>query len=379
MKKYKIIFQHPAIAHYRAELFRLLYKSPDIEIKLILNRENTLYPAAKVSDSFPGTTVLDTDNNKGWRKQLFHVQMKSDYDCIIATLPISLPSILALIATFIRRKPLILWSETWRKFGDPAKNKPAPVYWLKNLLYRFIVRRSSALLVPGTSAKEFHIQSGVKPEKIFIANQSASPPPFCEAKNIHIRPKESSEKILLFSGRLMKFKGATLVIKAFARVEGKLENLRLVIIGDGPCADECRNLIDDLKLQNIEFVGAIPYEDLYPYWQLADAFVIANTGDPYSDAWGIVFNEALSMGLPVICTEYAGAVEDLVKDGYNGIVVDAGDPEKLAEAIVGLFEDDAKMKIMGQRSREIYHEFNNYEKMAKAFTDAVDYVMVRDI
>jgi glycosyltransferase involved in cell wall biosynthesis len=303
--------------------------------------------------------------------------MKDDYDCIIATLPTSIPSLLAFAATKLRRKPLIFWSETWSPCGYPVKNRSGILLCLKNLFYKFIVRGANAIVVPGTSSKEFHQKLGISPDKIFIANQSAMELPANSNGNIKITDKEASEKILLFSGRLMNWKGPDVLLRSFAEIEKKANNIRLVIIGSGPLEEECKQLINDLQLKKVDLVGSVKYEDLFNYWSIADLFVLPNTGRPHPEAWGIVFNEALSMGLPVICTKYAGAVKDLVHDGENGLIVEAGNPEELAEAIIKVLQDEETIKAMGECSRKIYNQFNSYEKMAGGFKDAINYVMRR--
>jgi glycosyltransferase involved in cell wall biosynthesis len=87
---------------------------------------------------------------------------------------------------------------------------------------------------------------------------------------------------------------------------------------------------------------------------LADALIFPTHSDP----WGLVVNEAMSCGLPVIATNVAGCVADLVQDGDNGFVVSPSDSSQLAAAMASLAGDSELRIRMGSRSRERIQEFS---------------------
>jgi glycosyltransferase involved in cell wall biosynthesis len=87
---------------------------------------------------------------------------------------------------------------------------------------------------------------------------------------------------------------------------------------------------------------------LAAYYALADVFVFPTHTDP----WGLVVNEAMACGLPVISSGAAGCAADLVESGWNGRVVSPGDVEQLAAAMAELAGDNELRSLMGQRSRE---------------------------
>jgi glycosyltransferase involved in cell wall biosynthesis len=90
----------------------------------------------------------------------------------------------------------------------------------------------------------------------------------------------------------------------------------------------------------------------------------------FSDPWGLVVNEAMACGLPVIATSVAGCVADLVQDGKNGRVVAAGDVSALSTAMRETAEDEALRVLMGERSRELIRGFTA-QTWAEGFVHAV--------
>jgi len=98
----------------------------------------------------------------------------------------------------------------------------------------------------------------------------------------------------------------------------------------------------------ILLAGFAQRERLAAYYGLADALVFPTHGD----AWGLVVNEAMACGLPVICSDAAGCVEDLVQGCGNGRVVPAHDVAQLSAAMAEVAEDDELRLRMGERSRE---------------------------
>lgn len=106
------------------------------------------------------------------------------------------------------------------------------------------------------------------------------------------------------------------------------------------------------------------------YYGSVDILVLPSLSDP----WGIVINEAMAFGLPIISTDAAGATYDLVKDGVNGFVIKAGSSDELYVALKNLCDSAELRQIMGERSLEIIQDYTP-EKWAKAFVAAVETIL----
>jgi len=101
------------------------------------------------------------------------------------------------------------------------------------------------------------------------------------------------------------------------------------------------------------FPGFLQRDELSAFYALAEALVFPTHSDP----WGLVVNEAMACGLPVIVTDVAGCVSGLVRDGENGYVVGASDAEGLSQAMERLLSAPDLQQQMGYRSREISSRF----------------------
>lgn len=142
--------------------------------------------------------------------------------------------------------------------------------------------------------------------------------------NLQPQPKytqRSEVKNFLFVGRLVEEKNLPLLIAAF----NELSDLTLNIIGFGELGTELKNLV---KSDNIHFLGAVDNKKLPSFYQQNDVFVLPSN----SETWGIVIDEALNNGMPVIVSSHVGCKEDLVTD-ETGIIFESDNKESLKNAI----------------------------------------------
>ena len=123
-----------------------------------------------------------------------------------------------------------------------------------------------------------------------------------------------------------------------------------MIAGDG----EERPLIEQILGENgvahhVHLIGSKGYEELPSYYGLAEVFIHAST----TEQWGLVVNEAMASGLPVLVSNRCGSAPDLVQEGVNGWNFDPSDQEQLTELMLKISSDSALRKEMGGQSREI--------------------------
>lgn len=117
-------------------------------------------------------------------------------------------------------------------------------------------------------------------------------------------PYYDDEKInLLFVGRIEKRKGLIYLLRSFELLQKKLKNLRLIVVGDGDLKKECEDFVNQKKLPEVVFVGAVKNEDLPIYYASADIFVSPAT---HGESFGIVLLEAMASGLPVVAFANTG-------------------------------------------------------------------------
>jgi phosphatidylinositol alpha-mannosyltransferase len=118
------------------------------------------------------------------------------------------------------------------------------------------------------------------------------------------------------------------------------------VAGDG----RDRHAIDSLSEADrarVRMLGAVPHEDLPPYYGAADVFVAPATGQ---ESFGYVLVEAMAAGLPVVASDIAG-YREVVRSGIEGLLVPPGDPPRLAEAVAGVLSDPVLAARLSEAGR----------------------------
>jgi 1,2-diacylglycerol 3-alpha-glucosyltransferase len=138
-------------------------------------------------------------------------------------------------------------------------------------------------------------------------------------------------------------------------VGSEREPWHLVLAGDGVLRAEIERRIFNLHLTGfVKVAGYISYHDLPAYYGLAGAFVLASVSEP----WGLVINEAMAAGLPVLASDRCGGAPDLVAEGRNGFTFDPYDAKGLGALMTRIASDECDRAAMGATSREIIAQWD---------------------
>lgn len=174
-----------------------------------------------------------------------------------------------------------------------------------------------------------------------------------QASDIDIFRKKyrlESNRIILFVGRLVKYKGLEYLLKAMRTVIENFGDACLLIVGDGPLRKELENLTRKNALEKyVSFFGNIDSENLRIIYALSDIFVLPSISN--SEGFGIVLIEAMAHAKPVIASD-VGGVPYVVKAGINGLLVPPKDYEMLGKRIIELLSDTNKAQELGRRGQE---------------------------
>lgn len=186
------------------------------------------------------------------------------------------------------------------------------------------------------------------------------------------------EAYFIVSARLIKKKNLSFLLDAYShyRVRAAHAPLDLVIIGDGPLRSVLEAHVCELGLEkNVHLPGFIQYERLPTYYGLARALVMPSI----TDQWGLVVNEAMASGLPVLVSTGSGAAQDLVAQGKNGYTFDPSRTEDLAQQMVTISAATAaRIAEMGAASRAIIEAYTP-QRFASAATSLVETVRTRPV
>jgi len=250
---------------------------------------------------------------------------------------------------------MILWSESNRHDTRSGRG-------LVESMKSYFLSRCDRFVVPGTSAREYLEMLGAEGRQITIAPNAIDNEWF-RGQAQAIREDSSKFRVefglpsrfLLFSGRLVSEKGVFDLLDAYAKLAVDVRSqVDLVFAGDGASKQELERLARKIRPGTVHFPGFQQREQLAGFYALAEALILPTHSDP----WGLVVNEAMACGLPVIVSEVAGCAVDLVEDGWNGYVVAARDTEALADTIHRLATDSQVRGKMGANSLKRIQNFS---------------------
>ena len=249
----------------------------------------------------------------------------------------------------VHRIPLLLWSEStaldWRQ-----------CHRVVEFMKKRFLSLCQSFVVPGESAFQYLKDLGIPDERIFTAPNAVDIRLFAalaeeaNREQLRVRARLSLPlRYFIYVGRLVRAKGVFELVEAYAQLDDEIRaKVGLVFVGDGADRSELIKRASRITPEKIQFPGFVQREGLAEFYALADALVFPTHSDP----WGLVVNEAMSCGLPVIVTRVAGCAADLVKDGWNGFVVPPRDPSQLAAPMARLAGSSGLRIQMGSRSRE---------------------------
>jgi glycosyltransferase involved in cell wall biosynthesis len=165
-------------------------------------------------------------------------------------------------------------------------------------------------------------------------------PYYCDLTPFADRPARPRSPItVLFCGQMIERKGVDLLLTAFERIIQQGISARLLLVGREAELPQMMESIAPSTRQHIEYAGFQEPESLPPYFEQADLFVLPSR----YDGWGVVVNQALGAGLPIICSDAVGAAQDLV-DPSNGAIFPAGDGEALFQALLHYLHDPRSLQ-----------------------------------
>jgi len=170
--------------------------------------------------------------------------------------------------------------------------------------------------------------------------------------------KLSGRKVVLFSGKLTKYKGVKYLIQAARKINGLV-----LIVGDGPDRVNLELLVKNLKSENVRFLGFIGNHDLIKLYYRADVCVVPSVWD---EPLGLVVLEAMATKTPVVVTR-KGGIPLMVKDGYNGFFVRPRNPKEISQKVDLLLSNDVLRKKMGEKARQTVLERFTWTKISERF------------
>jgi len=377
MKDKKVVILYRVVQHWRAPVFERVsnIKGQSIEVWH--------------GPDFEGTKVLSTKQKFSFvRRSLISFKLRLNSKNGVAVMPFSPFLILSLIwhspdvvvcegaSNLVNSCQAFIYCKLfgkryiWWSLGKiPNRQFDAKRKFIDRVV-RFIERHSDAIISYSSRGRDYFLQVGVRPERIYVAVNVVDTDAIISkvpaqtmnregVKSIHVR---NTDFVTLFVGALTAQKSVDMLLKAQRIVEDKGLLSMLVIVGGGPELTNLKELANKLALKQVLFSGP-QVEKSSDYFLAGDIFVLPGLG-------GLAISEAMCYGLPVIASIGDGCEVDLVtKD--NGVIDPELSAERLAEYIERYYNDRALMKAHGKRAREIIEEAYNISNYVNQVTKAI--------
>lgn len=276
-----------------------------------------------------------------------------------------IPGSLSWLYTRLHKIPYIQWSgATLARAGKG----------LSPSVQGFLARRADACITYGTAAREYLVAKKAPHSHLVVGMNTVDTQFFTQA-SIMARDEVSKFKEahnlrgvnFLYVGNLFQLKGVSYALEALRPLQ-EIGDYHFHVVGKGPQCEELQQQAETSGLtQRVHFWGAQPPEKIPFYYALADVFVFPSL----YDVWGLVLNEAMACGLPVIASSVAGATRDLVVDGENGFVIDPRNEAQFTEALRRLLLDADLRRQMGQRAAATIQAKATIQHSVQAFMQAI--------
>ena len=283
--------------------------------------------------------------------------LKKDWDAIIIGGYSSPTAILAMLYLRLRRIPFYMEVD-----GGLIRQERK----IKYLIKRTLVRLAPMWLSTGRFTTKYLVHYGADAENVihypfsslYEENILPDAVPREEKQALRQELEITEDHMVLAIGQFIHRKGFDVLLRAAASLD---PNVGIYIVG-GEATAQYRKMKEDLGLDHVHFLGFQKKDVLAKYYKAADLFVLPTR----EDIWGLVINEAMAYGLPVITTDRCVAGLELVEEGVNGYIVPVEDEKALAEKMnVALGSD---MDAMGKASLEKIRPYT-LENMAKVHAE----------
>lgn len=345
---------------YRVEVFKGLSKKYDMFIvfdKMSDQNRNSQWFCQNTG--LNSISLLTDEGKKRFRKELRQLRK---YDLVIAYDYHIKNAIILETQCIVSRVPYIMNLDG----AFIRKNV------IKNFVKRLLIRHAAGYFASGSHAVQYFEFFGAKKDKIFthpftslhkediLENLISSQDKIAYRKKLGL----SEKKMVLSIGQFINRKGFDILLSAWsARLD---EKAQLVIIGGGEEEDNYKKIIQSKKLKNVSLIGFQGREKIFEYYKAANLFVLPTR----EDIWGLVINEAMACGLPIISTNMCLAALELLD---NECIVEVGNIHEL-ESRMELFLQDSVAIQQGDKNLHKIRSYT-YENVVEAHENAIESIV----
>jgi glycosyltransferase involved in cell wall biosynthesis len=388
--KFRILHvcEHPV--QYNTTLWQMQARHPKLDILVAYRSLQGAVPAVNpgfgvevawdvpLLDGYPWTLVSSTkkgQNGSGrlglFSKELWRLVKRGGFDAVSLGGYYFPEAWVAIVAAKRNGIPIILSTDAHSLESSRAKSKVALA--IKKLIVGRIFRAAAAVITSSSKAEIFLQALGVSRERIFLGRSVVDNTWWmdraAQTDRIALRrewnlPAEAA--VALYCAKLQPWKRPGDLLEAFSRATVSCSYL--VFAGDGPLRPILEQRSKDLGVADrVRFLGFVNQTGLPGVYAASDLLVLPSDYEPF----GLVVNEAMLCGCPVVVSDRVGARYDLVREGETGSVFPCGDVEALARILRLLLSDRSQLDRMGAAAKERMLTWTP-EMNVEAFVEAIE-------
>ncbi|MBN1359631.1 MAG: glycosyltransferase family 4 protein [Sedimentisphaerales bacterium] len=224
---------------------------------------------------------------------------------------------------------------------------------------RKLLQRYSLVAATGERAAEYVQRLGFPKDCVFRVGNVIDNDHFSQTAvssscvSAEQTPSQISATHFLTVSRLSPEKNLGRLLRAYGQYRREGGGWGLVLVGSGPQEGQLRALAEDLGIPGVHFPGWKDYDEVPCYYARASCFILPSM----SETWGLVVNEAMTCGLPVLVSRNCGCVPELCHDGENGYVFDPNSTAELTERMLRISASNGRLVAFGEASRRIIASF----------------------
>jgi glycosyltransferase involved in cell wall biosynthesis len=273
----------------------------------------------------------------------------------------------------------LFWAKThktktilWSSSNQDDKGRS----FLKEKLKSFFVKRCDAADVYGVRSGDYLVRLGMQRNRIFTKGNTTNNA-FYYDQTMRLRAKRDllCERFgirshnFLYIGRFSQEKNILHLLDAYRRVEAA-DQWGLILVGSGPQRKEIEDYIGKHAIKNVLLAGFRQKEKIPEFLAVSDILVLPSVSEP----WGLVVNEAMAAGLPVLVSKRCGCYPDIVRENVNGFAFDPFDETELYGIMRAIVDGRCDLESMGKASLELIDGYSP-EKAAKVVARTIEYVL----
>lgn len=337
----KVLAFNTVRAPYRVDLYNSLGEKVDLTV-FFEQEHDCVRTKEWYSNDFKNFKMVHA---KRWDRPLSYLKLdvlkyakRQNIDLVYMSEWSSVTALLLIFKCIVCKIPYVISMDGYL-FGKPKRFD-----FIKKIIKKYIANHALATIGTGKSTQEYAKYIGFGLEKIFtvgftsIKDNEILKQPITQQDKQFLKEKlhlDKEKKYVISVGQFVYRKGFDLLIESWKKINNT-HDWELLIIGDGKEKESLLKRLYQLNISNITVLNSMCKSKLFDYYKASEFFVL-NTRE---DIWGLVVNEAMANGLPVLTTNQCVAGKELIENGINGYLYDCEDLARCAECLDILMTDE---------------------------------------